>query len=281
MTVVPCLADHPRHTGQPPAPEAGAVLVLEPRPDPPGPEPAGEGKLARDPGKLARPVGLRGGNTAPAGEAATEASVGNAAAGIASAPSAADEAASTATEASAVEAHSADLGQPGDAAAPDAVKSTAAKASSAEPAQSATDSANPISAASATPQPAEPLRPAPDHPARVRVVVDWDPFSRPPRRVATRDEMLASAHRVLARRQPGRHRKPDNRDPWISRAADFVVAWAATLRLALLLLAGAAFLTGLALMNSPIAGVAVTSVTLAAGVAAWVARPRRSPTHRC
>ncbi|WP_275295855.1 hypothetical protein, partial [Amycolatopsis sp. La24] len=129
-----------------------------------------------------------------------------------------------------------------------------------------------------TPQPPPPNHPDPDHPARVRVVVDWDPFSRPPRRVATREEMVASAHRVLARRKPGRHRKPDTREPWMSRAADFVVAWAAMLRMALLLLAGTAFLSGLVLMNSPIAGAAVT---LVAGVAAWAARPRKSPTHRC
>ncbi|MER6764783.1 MULTISPECIES: hypothetical protein [Amycolatopsis] len=93
--------------------------------------------------------------------------------------------------------------------------------------------------------------------------------------------MVDSAHRVLARREHGRHRKPDTRDPWTSRAADFVVAWASALRMALLLLAGTAFLTGLVLMDSPIAGVAITSVTVAAGVAGWVARPRRSPSHRC
>ncbi|MGW4396583.1 hypothetical protein ACWEHA_14925 [Amycolatopsis nivea] len=96
--------------------------------------------------------------------------------------------------------------------------------------------------------------------------------------MATREEMVASAHRVLARRKPGRHRKPDTREPWMSRAADFVVAWASTLRMALLILAGAAFLAGLVLMNSPVAGAAAT---LVAGVAAWVARPRKSPTHRC
>ncbi|OAP27015.1 hypothetical protein A4R44_03008 [Amycolatopsis sp. M39] len=143
------------------------------------------------------------------------------------------------------------------------------------------DGANPGAVANIPVRPAGPLRPDPEHPARVRVVVDWDLCSRPPRRVATRDEMVASAHRVLARRKPGRHRKPDTRDPWLSRAADFVVAWASTLRMALLLLAGTAFLTGLVLMNSPITGVAVTSATLAAGVAAWAARPRKSPTHRC
>lgn len=142
-------------------------------------------------------------------------------------------------------------------------------------------------AANTTPQSVEPNRPAdslhpdPQHPARVRVVVDWEPFSRPPRRVATRDEMVASAHRVLDRRKRGRHRKPDTRAPWTSRAADFVVAWAAALRMALLILAGTAFLAGLVLMDSPIAGVAVTSATVAAGVAAWLTRPRKSPSHRC
>ncbi|WP_377869818.1 hypothetical protein [Amycolatopsis halotolerans] len=158
----------------------------------------------------------------------------------------------------------AELARLGDGAASDAVKPDSAAINAPEP-----------------PRPADPQHPDPDHPSRVRVVVDWDPFSRPPRRIATRDEMLASAHRVLARRKHGRHRKPDTRDPWATRAADFVVTWASTLRMALLLLAGTAFLTGLVLMNSPIAGVAVTSVTLAAGVAAWVARPRRSPSHRC
>ncbi|WP_051166241.1 hypothetical protein [Amycolatopsis orientalis] len=96
--------------------------------------------------------------------------------------------------------------------------------------------------------------------------------------MATRDEMVAAAHRVLARRQRGRHRKPDTRESWTSRAADFVVAWAPALRMALLLLAGTAFLAGLMLLDSPIAGVAAT---LAAAGAAWAARPRRSPSHRC
>ncbi|WP_020660224.1 hypothetical protein [Amycolatopsis benzoatilytica] len=91
--------------------------------------------------------------------------------------------------------------------------------------------------------------------------------------------MIASAKQVLARNRHGRHRKPDTRDPWTSLAADFVLVWAPVLRMAVLLLAGTAFLTGLVLMDSPVAGLAVAGVTV--GAAACLVRPRKSPSHRC
>ncbi|WP_116206050.1 hypothetical protein [Amycolatopsis circi] len=284
MTVVPCLADQPsragqqRRTGEPPEPEE-SVLVREPQPNPPsrphasadgpepGPGPRGAAKLERlvEPAKVTQ---VDGGTEQRRPLRPDEA---------------ADAVASNAAEPASAEAISASPAQSCDAAAGHGAALNLAEASSTDPALPSTTAATEAAGSNAAEpnRPEDPSHPDPEHPSRVRVVVDWDPFSRPPRRIATRDEMVASAHWVLARRQRGRHRKPDSRDPWASRAADFVVTWASTLRTALLLLAGTAFLTGLVLMDSPIAGVAVTSATLAAGVAAWVARPRRSPSHRC
>ncbi|MFD2469312.1 hypothetical protein [Amycolatopsis silviterrae] len=307
MTVVPCLADQPRHTGQPrqtgalPESQEGAVLVRAHRREPADglereaiqpPRVADLGEIApAEPddatATAAVPTAASSTGAAKTGEAASNAAASDAtdAPRAAVADEAADVAESAGPSRSAEAAASAGPGSSAEVAESAERGRSADAAESADPSRSA-DAAEPANPS----RPAEPARsdpehpdvhPDPEHPSRVRVVVDWDLFTRPPRRVATREEMLASAHRVLARRKHGRHRKPETREPWASRAADFVVAWAATLRMALLLLAGTAFLTGLVLMNSPIAGVAVTSVVLAAGVAAWVARPRRSPSHRC
>ncbi|MGV9296699.1 hypothetical protein [Amycolatopsis sp. NPDC003676] len=312
MTVVPCLADqplrtgHPRQTGAPPEPGEEAVLVRAPqqlgRECEPESAPRPRGAAKRE--KAARPAAGKqfGGadeqaTQQPDGAAESDASAKRTSSERPAGKTLPEKAEPREPARSAAAVQEAEASQPSGTARVGGVRETGAVQPGEAAASNAADSAQPgnkvateavgsdaakaTTAAVSAAQPSEPLHPDPEHPSRVRVVVDWDPFSRPPRRIATRDEMVASAHRVLARRQHGRHRKPDTRDPWATRAADFVVAWAATLRMALLLLAGTAFLAGLVLMDSPIAGVAITSVTLAAGVAAWVARPRRSPSHRC
>ncbi|WP_406633740.1 hypothetical protein [Amycolatopsis sp. WGS_07] len=301
MTVVPCLADQSRHTGQPrqtgalPDPQESAVLVRAHQCGRPGRREDGPERETAQPSGAARVVDLGEAEprsavaaTGTAAAATTAASTAEAVSNAAK-PGTTDEAESADSSCPAEAAESAGpsrsagstgLSRPADVADSADLSRFADVAASADPPRPAV-AAEPDPSRPADPEPPDSVHPDPEHPTRVRVVVDWDLFTRPPRRVATRDEMLASAHRVLARREHGRHRKPDTREPWASRAADFVVTWAPTIRMALLLLAGTAFLAGLVLMDSPIAGVAVTSVMVAAGVAAWVARPRKSPSHRC
>ncbi|MFE3176151.1 hypothetical protein ACFXPA_16395 [Amycolatopsis sp. NPDC059090] len=97
------------------------------------------------------------------------------------------------------------------------------------------------------------------------------------RRIATRDEMVAAATKVFARRGPGRHRKPVARGRWVC-AASGALAWVTPVLWACLQLAFAAsVISTVALLISPVVGVAVAGLVL---ICSAVLFNQARPSHR-
>ncbi|HEY3690472.1 MAG TPA: hypothetical protein VGL46_09230 [Pseudonocardiaceae bacterium] len=113
------------------------------------------------------------------------------------------------------------------------------------------------------------------HPERVGVAVgDLYPVTCP--RIATREQMIAAATKVLAGRGRGRHRKPGSRDGWLCLAVSVLSGWAATLRVCLLLTVAGGVMVGVAAMTSPPVGFSVgTFMAVSSVVAAGAVKPRR------
>ncbi|HEY3710956.1 MAG TPA: hypothetical protein VGL64_16370 [Amycolatopsis sp.] len=100
-------------------------------------------------------------------------------------------------------------------------------------------------------------------------------------RVATPEEMIAAAAKVLAGRGHGRHRKPDTRDGLLCRVADRLSRWAAALRVALLLAAGGCAMAAVVTTTNPrIAASLGTFVAFASVVGACAVWPRRTRVPR-
>ncbi|WP_116199671.1 hypothetical protein [Amycolatopsis circi] len=97
------------------------------------------------------------------------------------------------------------------------------------------------------------------------------------RRIATRDEMVAAATQVFARRGPGRHRKPVARGRWVC-AASGALTWLTPVLWACLQLSFAAsVISAVAVLISPVVGVAVAGLVL---ICSAVLFNQTRPSHR-
>ncbi|MGW7535388.1 hypothetical protein [Amycolatopsis sp. NPDC054798] len=97
------------------------------------------------------------------------------------------------------------------------------------------------------------------------------------RRIASRDEMLAAATKVFARRGPGRHRKPVARCRWVCAASD-ALAWLTPAFWACLqLFFAASVISAVVLLVSPVVGVAVAGLVL---ICSTVLFNHARPSHR-
>lgn len=97
------------------------------------------------------------------------------------------------------------------------------------------------------------------------------------KRIATRDEMLAAATKVFARRGPGRHRKPVARGRWVCAASE-TLSWLAPVLWGCLQLSFAAsVISAVALLINPVVGVAVAGLVLICSVVLF---NQARPSHR-
>lgn len=97
------------------------------------------------------------------------------------------------------------------------------------------------------------------------------------RRIATRDEMLAAATKVFARRGPGRHRKPVARGRWVCAASE-TLSWLAPVLWGCLQVSFAAsVISTVVLLISPVVGVAVAGLVL---ICSAVLFTQARPSHR-
>ncbi|ATY14039.1 hypothetical protein CU254_29180 [Amycolatopsis sp. AA4] len=97
------------------------------------------------------------------------------------------------------------------------------------------------------------------------------------RRIATRDEMLAAATKVFARRGPGRHRKPAARGRWVCAASETLAWLAPVLWGCLQLTFAASVISAVTLLISPVVGVAVAGLVL---ICSAVLSNQARPSHR-
>ncbi|WP_328608845.1 hypothetical protein OG943_06910 [Amycolatopsis sp. NBC_00345] len=117
-------------------------------------------------------------------------------------------------------------------------------------------------------------------PQRVDVAECFD-VEDPRPRVATPEEMIAAAAKVLAGRGHGRHRKPGTRDSRLSRVASLLSGWAGALRVCLLLAAGGCAVAAVVTTTNPrIAASLGTFVAFASVVGACALWPRRTRVSR-
>ena len=113
-----------------------------------------------------------------------------------------------------------------------------------------------------------------DGPRRVKVVPENIEEAQP-RRIATRDEMLAAADRVMVRRGLVRRRRWTG-DSWLCFAMTILAGWAPTLRVCLLLAVSGGIIMAVFTMSGPAFGASLS--TLVGGfslLGAWAMRPRR------
>lgn len=97
----------------------------------------------------------------------------------------------------------------------------------------------------------------------------------PRRRIATRDEMLAAADRVMVRRGLVRRRRWTG-DNWLCLAMTILAGWAPTLRVCSLLAVSGGIIVAVFMASGPAVGASVS--TLVGGLSllgAWAMRPRR------
>ncbi|MCR6484009.1 hypothetical protein M8542_14385 [Amycolatopsis sp. OK19-0408] len=111
-------------------------------------------------------------------------------------------------------------------------------------------------------------------PHRVKVVAKHGDDVRP-RRIASRDEMLAAADRVMIRRGLVRRRRFTG-DNWLCLAMAILAGWAPTLRVCLLLAVAGGIIVAVFMTSGPAVGASLS--TLVGGLSllgAWAMRPRR------
>jgi hypothetical protein len=117
-------------------------------------------------------------------------------------------------------------------------------------------------------------------PQRVDVAECFD-VEDPRPRVATPEEMIAAAAKVLAGRGHGRHRKPGTRDGLLCRVTGLLSNWAAAARVALLLAAGGCVLAAVVTTTNPrVAASLGTFVAFASVVGACAVWPRHAHVPR-
>ncbi|WP_406636684.1 hypothetical protein [Amycolatopsis sp. WGS_07] len=97
------------------------------------------------------------------------------------------------------------------------------------------------------------------------------------RRIATREEMLAAATKVFARRGPGRHRKPVERGRWVCAASGLLSWLTPVLWTCLQYVFAASVISTVVLLVGPVVGVAVTGLVL---ICSAVLFGSARPSHR-
>ncbi|MDT8913245.1 hypothetical protein [Amycolatopsis sp. PS_44_ISF1] len=99
--------------------------------------------------------------------------------------------------------------------------------------------------------------------------------------MASAEEMIAAAAKVLAGREHGRHRRPESGDGRLRRLAGPLSAWVAAVRTVLFLLAGGCAVAAVVTTTDPrIAASLGTFVVITSLVGAGALWPRRTRVPR-
>ncbi|MGW3993939.1 hypothetical protein ACWEF6_10670 [Amycolatopsis sp. NPDC004772] len=113
-----------------------------------------------------------------------------------------------------------------------------------------------------------------DAPDRVKIVTRKADAPEP-RRIASREEMLAAADRVMIRRGLGRQRRRTS-DNWLCLAMTILAGWAQTMRVCLLLAVGGGIIIAVFMTTAPAVGTSLSTLVGSFSLlGAWAMRPRR------